>query len=304
MIPRGAYGEQLRRSFRLTSAPALVTQTIQKTPIAVTRCKRDVPHREPTLPLPREDAYMIVLQIGERAERELWLDGKTVRTEPVGAGDVVFQDLRRSPILYMHTPVDSVNFYLPRATLDTIADDGNVPRVGDLAYTPGVGVHDAVLAELGRLFLPAFDHPEQVSKLFVDHLTLAAGVHTAQTYGGMKSVADALRGGLAAWQERRAKEILSANLEGEVSLMDLARECRLSISHFARAFRKSTGLSPHQWLLHRRVEAAKALLNDSKLSLGEIAISCGFADQSHFTRVYTRLYGISPGAWRRQTDRG
>ena len=118
----------------------------------------------------------------------------------------------------------------------------------------------------------------------------------------MRSVGAARRGVLAAWQERRVRELMSANLQGNVSTRDLARECSLSVGHFARAFRCSTGLSPHQWLLQRRIDKANALLRDARLSLAEIALACGFADQSHFTKAYTRLRGISPGAWRRQQE--
>jgi AraC-like DNA-binding protein len=59
------------------------------------------------------------------------------------------------------------------------------------------------------------------------------------------------------------------------------------------------GIAPHRWLLNRRVELAKDLLRDRESSLSEIALRCGFADQSHFTRVFTRRAGVSPGSWRR-----
>ena len=113
----------------------------------------------------------------------------------------------------------------------------------------------------------------------------------------------ASRPGLGArWQERRAKEILSANLDGSVPLKDVARECRLSVSHFSRAFRRTMGVAPHNWLLGRRIEVAKEKLRDRRLSLSDVALVCGFADQSHLTRVFTGMVGVSPGAWRRALD--
>jgi AraC-like DNA-binding protein len=153
-----------------------------------------------------------------------------------------------------------VNFYLPRKTLDAIADDADARRISDLKFTPGVGVMDPILGELTRLLLPAFDYPDRVSQLFADHISLALGAHIAQTYGGMRSVAELVRGGLATWQERRAKELMSANLHRDVSTAAIAAECSLSAGHFARAFRRSTGLSPHQWLLQRRIDEAHGLL--------------------------------------------
>ena len=277
-----------------------VIQTIQNNSLAATRCRRDVPFDAMTNLLPREDAYMIVVQIRGKNARELWLDGRPIKTEPLHAGGVVFHDLRQSPQFFFHDPLDSVNYFLRRNTLDIIAEDAGAPRISDLQFIPGVGVMDHVVAELTRLLLPVFDTPDRVSLLFADYVSLALGSHVAQAYGGMKSVVALRQGGLAAWQERRAKELISANLEGNLSTGDLARECSLSAGHFARAFRRSTGLSPHQWLVWCRVEKAHGLLRDGGLSLAEIARACGFADQSHFTRAYTRLRAISPGAWRRQ----
>jgi AraC family transcriptional regulator len=279
-----------------------VIQTIQNNSLAATRCRRDVPFDAMTNLLPREDAYMIVIQIRGKNARELWLDGRPIKTEPLHAGGVVFHDLRQSPQFFFHDPLDSVNYFLRRNTLDIIAEDAGAPRISDLQFIPGVGVMDHVVAELTRLLLPVFDTPDRVSLLFADYVSLALGSHVAQAYGGMKSVVALRQGGLAAWQERRAKELISANLEGNLSTGDLARECSLSAGHFARAFRRSTGLSPHKWLVWCRVEKAHALLRDGGLSLAEIARACGFADQSHFTRAYTRLRGISPGAWRRQRE--
>lgn len=283
--------------------PPVIT-TIQNNSLVTTRCRRDVPFDAITGLLPRADAYMVVIQINGKNSRELWLDGKPIRTEPLHAGGVVFHDLRQSPRFYFHDPLDSVNYFLARQTLDAIADDADVSRIADLKFTPGMGVTDPVVANLTRLLMPAFDAPGQISPLFADYISLALGSHVAQTYGGMKNTIALRQGGLAPWQERRAKELISENLEGNLSTADLARECSLSSGHFARAFRHSTGVSPHQWLVRCRIDKAEGLLRDGRLSLAEIASACGFADQSHFTKAYARLRGISPGAWRRQREIG
>jgi AraC family transcriptional regulator len=118
----------------------------------------------------------------------------------------------------------------------------------------------------------------------------------------MRPLSRPVLGGLAPWQVRRAKEILSGNLDGRVPLKELAKECGLSVSQFSRAFRRSTGAAPHQWLMTRRVEVAKEKLRDGRLPLSEVAMVCGFADQSHLTRVFSRLVGVSPGAYRRALE--
>jgi AraC family transcriptional regulator len=96
---------------------------------------------------------------------------------------------------------------------------------------------------------------------------------------------------------------MEAELDGPVPMGQIAGACGISVAHFARAFKLTTGLPPHRWLLERRVERSKSLLMTTALSLVDIANTCGFAEQSHFTRVFTKRVGISPGAWRRAVGR-
>lgn len=106
--------------------------------------------------------------------------------------------------------------------------------------------------------------------------------------------------GLAPWQLRRAKEILLADLSESPPLGLVAAACNLSLSHFNRAFKASTGIPPHQWLMTARIERARALLAGSTSTLADVALTCGFADQSHFSRTFARVMGTSPGAWQRK----
>ena len=115
----------------------------------------------------------------------------------------------------------------------------------------------------------------------------------------MRSLSRLAQGGLAPWQERRAKEIFCANLEGGVLVKEVARECGLSAGHFSRAFRCTLGMTPHNWLNRQRIVLSREKLRDERLSLSDVAAECGFSDQSHFTRHFSRMVGVAPGAWRR-----
>jgi AraC family transcriptional regulator len=110
------------------------------------------------------------------------------------------------------------------------------------------------------------------------------------------------RGGLASWQERIAKEILFARLCNPPTADELGRACGVSARHFIRAFRQSTGRTPHQWLMQERALNAKNLLEHSDRTLAEISAMCGYANQSHFCRAFLRHFGRSPSAARRQAS--
>ena len=107
-------------------------------------------------------------------------------------------------------------------------------------------------------------------------------------------------GGLAAWQVKRAREYVEDNLGSKMALRDMADSVALSPSHFCRAFKQSLGFSPMAYVAARRVERAKLMMTSTAERLTEIALACGFADQSHLTRSFSRIVGMSPWRWRRE----
>ena len=298
-IQHGAYGRRLSEKFGAADGPYIVTRWLPRAEIALTEVRIDNPHGRLSDPIPREDAYLTSLVLRDVPDNSYWEDGRQVAKTTIRAGECLIQDLRRDPLVLLDKPLHALFLYLPQTALDALADEANVPRVEELHYDPGFGVADETVKNIGLSLLPAVRAPSQVSRLFMDHLALALGAHVAQTYGGMQVQSRPMQGGLAPWQEKRSKEMLGGDLTGATPLSDIAKACGLSVSHFSRAFRRSTGLAPHAWLLHIRVEAAKAMLRARGSSLSMIALACGFADQSHFTRVFTRRVGLSPGAWRK-----
>ncbi|WFR98115.1 helix-turn-helix domain-containing protein [Rhizobium tumorigenes] len=160
---------------------------------------------------------------------------------------------------------------------------------------------DPVLANLVRALIPALERPEEASKLFIDQLATAIGTHLVQRYGGRSLASPLNLRRLSRSQEMLAKNILLENLDGDVSILDVARACNLSRGYFIRAFRETTGMTPHRWLVNERISHARKLLRAQEMPLSEVAISCGFADQSHFTRVFTNVVGTTPGNWRRNS---
>lgn len=301
MTEAGVYGQKLGQRLHLKNAPALITRSLRSAELAVTETRNDDPMPGLSGSMPADDAYLVSLKFIDYADCECWERGRCVIKNDIRAGATYLYDLKRDPRYVIDKPFHSIFFYLPRAALDNIAEQAGAPGIGELAYEPGIGNDDAVIRHLGGALMEALRRPAEANQLFIDHMMLAFTAHVARTYGGLRRITETPRGGLAPWQVKRACERLAADLGGELPLAQIAAEFGLSVSHFSRAFRISTGLPPHQWLLRQRVRAAKQLMTVRDLSLSEIAVSAGFANQSHFTRVFSTVVGVSPGVWRRET---
>ena len=158
---------------------------------------------------------------------------------------------------------------------------------------------DPVIRHLRPCLHTARARPSESCSNCLDHLETALQAYLRQTPNLIPLSLPVARGGLAPWQLRRAKEMMCSRLDQGVPLAELARAVNLSPGHFVRAFKQSIGKPPHRWLVEQRIEKGKQMLINTALSPAEIALACGFSDQSHFGRVFSRATGTSPSAWRR-----
>ncbi|KYH01791.1 AraC family transcriptional regulator [Bradyrhizobium sp. DOA1] len=299
MSRTGAYGERLGAFLRLEEAPPmLMTRSLRNAEIAVTETRHDNPELGLSGSFAAEDAYLISLKLRDYPDCEIWEQGRHLTKADVRAGTTYLYDLKADPRYVIDKPFHSMFFYVPRSALDGLADQSGARRVDTLDCRP-IGHDDAIVRHIGASLREGLRRPDEVNQLFIDHMMLALIAHVAETYGGFRPEPEPDRGALAQWQLVRACDKLEANLGGKLPLQAIAAELGLSVSHFSRAFRVATGLPPHRWLLHHRVRTAKRLMSEGGSSLSEIAISAGFANQSHFTRVFSAIVGVSPGAWRR-----
>lgn len=247
---------------------------------------------------PAQDAHLVILQLQDQPAHDFWADGKHIPVPRAPKGSLSIVDLRRDSSALFAERLDSLHLHMPREALEGLAIDAGATPVGSLSLDGPWSTSDRIARQLSPLLAAAAAAPGHVAQAYVDHLVLAMAIHVASAYGGMRS-RSVRRGSLAPWQLKRAQELLSESLAGDVSLHAVAEACDLSASYFARAFKVSTGMPPHAWLQSRRVELARALLFDRELALAEIALRCGFADQSHFTRAFKRATGLTPALWRR-----
>lgn len=246
---------------------------------------------------PAQDADLLVLQLKDQPAHDFWADGHHIPMPSTQEGTLGIIDLRRESRAIFNAELDCLHLHLPREALDDLAADIGAAPVARLSVQDGWTPNDHVVRQLAPLLVSAIDAPRDPMQAFLDHVILAMATHIAEAYGSI-SRGTLRRGALAPWQLRRAQEMLAADLVGRTSLHDVAEACGLSMSYFSRAFKASTGWTPHSWLQAQRIDRARGLLLDTRLPLADVALQSGFADQSHFSRVFKSTAGQTPGAWR------
>jgi len=180
------------------------------------------------------------------------------------------------------------------AALTAAADESN----GEIELHPRRKFADS---RLGALVTAV--HAEMVAgfpsgRLFLDSIEQAMAVALVSGQAVRHRSARVSRGGLGPARLRRITDLVHARLEDELSLDELARSIGLSTTHFARMFRKSTGETPHQFVLRQRLERAKAMLRAPDARILDVAVACGFKTQQHFAQVFRDVCGVNPTRYR------
>ena len=284
--------------FQLGRPPTILARTSSVSPIGFTRLKSERVCHILSKDMPTENAFAIHVQL-QPSSMDLWIDGKHKPAMTHAPGATFLFDLRSDTVCEIHSSFDNLRFYISQASLDELAFDQGMRTTTGLASSAW-GSHDKVLFGLANALLDQVERADERSALFIDHVALAFHAHVMETYGDVAVPIRSNLGKLSPWQLRRVLDFIAAHLNDDPCIADLAQECGLSSGYFSRAFRLTTGVTPHQWLTKRRVEQARQLLLGNGLGLADIALVCGFVDQSHFTRVFAKLEGDSPGRWRQR----
>src|SRR5258708_21642948 len=146
-------------------------------------------------------------------------------------------------------------------------------------------------------------HAEMVAgfpsgRLFLDSVEQAMAIALVSGHAVRHRPVQIHRGGLGSARLRRIKELVDANVDADLSLDEMAQSVELSTAHFARMFRKSTGETPHQFVLRQKIERAKAMLRDRATRVLDVAVACGFKTQQHFAQVFREVCGTTPTEYR------
>ena len=299
-MPNSGYGELFNKRYKqfgILTPPTFVTNVSRGPAITFTRIRLDC-EGYTFHDIPAEDAYALQVNFLKQASLSVSTKTHVAVHYSLGAGDSAMRDCGDVTTLTMHSALDTVRLYLPRLTIQDFVREQY--GSSEVCLRPSQHVmRDPILYHFGACLSALLERPEENNSLLVDYIALSLQDHLYQTYSATPAWTPKARGGLAPWQESRAKEAMDAGLDKEITIARLASDCGLSTSQFARAFRQSTGCPPHRWLLQRRIKRAQDLLLTSDKTLAEIASACGFSNQSHLTRAFGQTVGTSPGLWRR-----
>jgi AraC family transcriptional regulator len=195
-------------------------------------------------------------------------------------------------------PVNVVQLYLPPTTLQRVAGEADMAAPSDLLERTG---HPDLATS--RLLMSAADMIEgsaALDALFRQQLTDLLATRILAAHTGSPAAFQPTMGGLSPIALRRTIERLRSDSDADLSLAALASDAGLSRFHFCRAFKESTGLSPHAWLRQHRLEQAMNLLRDTDDPVLSIAEALGYASQTAFAAAFRKLTGETPSEWRRR----
>jgi len=250
------------------------------------------------------DAHMVSYLV-QQTNLSLSVDGRMLLDGEVAAGTTVLigPEQRHARAIY-RSDFDIFRVFVPQFALaESFVAVTGAPAPHRIELFAAEQSEDKVLRHLMMSLIRAADEGGPLSPLFLDSIGTTFAIHLIGHYARpMRNQAKRSLSPLAPWRLRRATRFVEANLAEPISLVDLSTAAGLSRMHFAAQFRSATGVSPHTYVLQRRVEAAKLLLLQPRHTIRQVAAAVGFKSEAHFVNVFRRLVGDSPGRWRRSAQ--
>jgi AraC family transcriptional regulator len=239
--------------------------------------------------------HVIMTYLGamQRLERR---SGKEYATGMGRRGSITFIPAGSSSRWDIYGPMDIVQLYLSAEHLDRVAAECPGPT---RSLVESTARPDTFMATLLETIHRSSGGPADIEGLYRQQLASLIALHVVKTHSCLNKMRENATGGLSPSILRASLERLSSENDEDFSLGTLAEAAGLSRFHFCRAFKKSTGLTPHAWLRRKRMERAMAMLQDPALPTTDVAGILGYATLTAFSVAFKRHFGLAPGEWRR-----
>jgi AraC family transcriptional regulator len=223
---------------------------------------------------------------------ERWLDGK-LKTEARNQGDIAVIPAGISQRCNWNTLSEFTIVAIAPTLLEQVGQDlVNCDRIELIPHY--MTEQDILIQGIFCALRQELEFGQIGGYLLIDSLKTALAIHLLRNYCTAQPRLSSYADGLSRPKLQQVREYIHEHLHEDIKLIELAAIAQISPYHFLRLFKQSTGITPHQYILQRRIDKAKYLLHESKLSIAEIGLRVGFCDQSHFTRCFKRLLGITP----------
>ncbi len=223
--------------------------------------------------------------------KEQELNGRT-QCSHFEQGDICLTPATAPISVRSQAPFEIVGLYLEPVFLSQLtAEESNADC---LELVPQFKLKDPLIYQIAIALKAQVASPGEWNRLYVESMATALCAHLLQCYSTRNPSVKAYDGGLSKARLGKVLEYIHEHSSQNLSLIEMAQQVHMSPYHFSRLFKQSTGLSPHLYLIRRRIQGAKRLLETTALSTAEIAAQAGFADQSHLARHFKREYGVPP----------
>jgi AraC family transcriptional regulator len=241
------------------------------------------------------ESYSNLIHCFNGRVRHKWqIDGRTFETQNTPGSVAIEPRGLYTSAVHVARPRPEVQWILE------IAQDAAEQSLEGKPFQPKfqMSLQDRQVGRLIEILQAEVESACPTGPLFEEAVGYSLIRYLAQRHSSNSPSIDQPNGGLPRSRLNRALEFIEANLDRDLHLDELAKACGFSSFHFAKLFKQSTGASPHQYVLQRRLERAKVLLRTPGLSLSQISLEAGFADQSHLTNIFRRFLGVSPAKFR------
>ncbi|MEM8504087.1 MAG: AraC family transcriptional regulator [Cyanobacteria bacterium P01_D01_bin.1] len=256
-------------------------------------------HHLPPLSIPEHQikGHRLAVNIGAPVRYEWWADGKWQKTL-LQPGEFCLQSDGDTNFPRWWDDFEFIAIAIDPAFISQSFQGSNPAK---LEFRDERGTFDDAIATLTQRFKAELSEGSYCGKLYGESLGITFVRHLLESYSTHPTKLKLPKGQLSSQQMKQTIEYVHDNLGTDLDLTDLAQQANLSAFHFSRLFKKSLGLTPHQYVLHNRVERAKKLLSSAKpATLADVGLQAGFYDQAHFSKAFKRVVGLTPKQFTRQ----